>query len=137
MKQNTRRGAPRKKSARAETVDDYLAAVPADARAALTRLRKTVKAAAPNATEVISYRIPMYRHQGPLVSFAAFTDHCSFFIMSPAVTRRHAADLKEYTLGKATIQFPASQPLPATLVTKLVKARIVENETRRKKRKSA
>ena len=67
--------APRKK---AESVDAYLASVPADARAALLKLRKTIRAAAPKATEGISYQVPTFKHHGGLVAYAAFPDHCSF-----------------------------------------------------------
>ena len=119
-----------KRSARAETVDGYLAAVPEDARAALAKLRKTIKAAAPKATEVISYQIPTFKHEGMLVAFAAFEGHCGFYIMSPKVLSAYAAELKGYELNKASIRFPANKPLPAALVTKLVKARIAENEAR-------
>jgi len=103
--------------------------VPEDARAALEKLRRTIQAAAPEATETISYQIPTYKHQGPLVAFAAFKDHCGFYIMSPNVMRAHAAELKGYEVGKASIRFPANKPLPAALIMKLVKARIAENET--------
>jgi len=123
-----------KRTARAETVDGYLATLPEDARVALTRLRKTIKAAAPKATEVISYQIPAFKHQGMLVAFAAFEGHCGFYIMSEKVLRAHTAELKEYELNKASIRFPASKPLPAGLVTKLVKARIEENEARHRKK---
>jgi uncharacterized protein YdhG (YjbR/CyaY superfamily) len=116
-----------KRSAPAASVDDYLAAVPEDARAALEKLRKTIKAAAPGATEVISYQIPAYKYHGLLVGFAAFKDHCTFHVMSPGLIRAHAAELKGYDLGKGSIRFPADKPLPAALVTKLVKARIAEN----------
>jgi uncharacterized protein YdhG (YjbR/CyaY superfamily) len=119
---------PAKKRTRPQTVDDYLAGLPADARAALGKLRKTIQTAAPDATEIISYQIPTYRHYGPLVAFAAFKDHCGFYVMSPKVMRAHAAELEGYEVGKATIRFPATKPLPAALVTKLVKARIAENE---------
>lgn len=119
------------KIAGAATIDDYLAAVPEDARAALAKLRKTIKAAAPMATEVISYQIPAYKHHGLLVGFAASRDHCTFHIMSTEVTRAHAAELKDYKLGKASIRFAPNKPLPAALVTKLVKARIAENESGR------
>jgi len=115
----------------ARDVDDYLAALPEDARAALEKLRKTIKAAAPKATEVISYQIPAYKHQGLLVGFAALKGHCTFHIMSVEVTRAHADDLKGYKLGKASIRFAPDKPLPAALVTKLVKARIAENEAGR------
>ena len=119
-----------KRTPRAETVDGYLATLPEDARAALEKLRKTIKAAAPNATEVISYQIPTFKHQGMLVAFAAFEGHCGFYIISEKVLQNHAAELKEYELNKASIRFPASKPLPAALVTKLVKARVAENEAR-------
>ena len=131
MRKVTPGAKPAKKSALAETVDDYLAAVPEDARAALAKLRKTIKAAAPKATEVISYQIPAYKHHGLLVGFAALKDHCTFHIMSTEVTRAHAAELKDYKLGKASIRFAPDKPLPAALVTKLVKARIAENESGR------
>jgi uncharacterized protein YdhG (YjbR/CyaY superfamily) len=117
-----------KKRTPPKSIDDYLAALPEDARAALANLRKTIKAAAPKATEVISYQIPAFKHHGLLVSFAAFKNHCSFYPMSPDVMRAHAADLKGYDISKGTIHFPADRPLPAALVRKLVKARIAENE---------
>ena len=112
-------------------VDDYLAALPEDVRAALAKLRKTIKAAAPKATEVISYQIPAYKHHGLLVGFAALKDHCTFHIMSVEVTRAHAAELKGYKLGKASIRFAPDKPPPTALVSKLVKARIAENEAGR------
>jgi uncharacterized protein YdhG (YjbR/CyaY superfamily) len=112
----------------ARDVDEYLAAVPAEAWAALEKLRKTIKAAAPAATETISYQIPAYKYHGPLVSFAAFPGHCSFFVQSPSVMEAHRDELEPYDTSKGTIRFPASKPLPAALVKKLVKARIKENE---------
>ena len=131
MKKVTSSAKPAKRMARAETVDDYLAAVPEDVRAALAKLRKTIKAAAPKANEVISYQIPAYKHHGLLVGFAASKDHCTFHIMSVKVTSAHAAELKGYKLGKASIRFAPDKPLPAALVTKLTKARIAENESGR------
>ena len=68
-----------KLGAKPQTVDDYLAALPEEARATLEKIRKTIKAAAPKATEVISYQVPMYKHHGMLLGFAAFKDHCSLF----------------------------------------------------------
>jgi uncharacterized protein YdhG (YjbR/CyaY superfamily) len=109
-------------------VDRYLAGVPADARAALVKLRKIIKATAPKATEVISYRIPTFRLDGALVGYAAFPDHCSFFVMSTNVMRAHAAELERYPIGKGSIRFTPDRPLPAALVRKLVKARIAENK---------
>ena len=131
MKKVTPGAKPAKKISEAESIDAYLAAVPEDARAALAKLRKVIKAAAPKATELISYRIPAYRHQGLLVGFASSKGLCTFHIMSTEVTRAHAADLKGYKIGKASIRFAPDRPLPAALVTKLVKARIAENESGR------
>jgi uncharacterized protein YdhG (YjbR/CyaY superfamily) len=112
----------------AKDADAFLAKVPADKRAALAKLRKTIKAAAPKATELINYGVPMFRLDGKnLVSYAAAENHCSFYVQSPAVMRAFAAELKEYKQGKGSIQFAADKPLPAALVTKLVKARIAEN----------
>ena len=129
MRKGTPDAKPAMKSAPAETVDDYIAALPEGTRAALAKLRKTIKAAAPEAAEVISYQIPLYKHHGHLVAFKAAEDHCVFVVMSPALLRKHAAQLKGYKLGKASISFAANNPLPAALVTKLVKARIAENES--------
>jgi uncharacterized protein YdhG (YjbR/CyaY superfamily) len=118
------------KGAPAKDIDAYLATVPEDARAALEKLRGMIRSAAPQATEAISYRIPTFKHQGPLVGFAAFKDHCSLYVMSPKVMREHAAELKSYAVATGTIRFPANKPLPAALVKRLVKARIAENERR-------
>lgn len=118
-----------KPGATPQTVDAYLAALPEEARATLEKLRKTIKAAAPKATEVISYQIPMYKHHGMLVGFAAFKNHCSFFPGAKAVAT-HKDELKAYKTSKGTIQFPIGKPLPAALVKKIVKTRIAENEKR-------
>ena len=121
------------KSARVETVDDYLASVPKEARATLEKIRKTIKAAAPRATEVISYQMPMYKQNGMLVGFAAFKNHCSLFPGSKAIAT-HKDELKAYGTSKGTIRFPIGKPLPAALVKKLVKTRIAENEKRAAKK---
>jgi len=122
------------KSAPARDVDEYLAGVPKEARTTLEKLRKTIKAAAPMASEVISYQMPMYKHHGMVVGFAAFKDHCSIFPGS-AVMDAHKKELKDYDTSKGTIRFPANKPLPAALVKKLVKARIKENEARANRKK--
>ncbi len=129
----TRKGGGKRKPL-AGDVEGYLAAIPKDARAALEELRRAILAAAPGASEVISYQIPAFKYEGKLlVSFAAFEKHCSFFLMSTDVMRTHAADLEGYALGKGSIRFTADKPLPAALVKKLVKARIAENEKGRKR----
>ena len=124
----------RSTSVKPESVDDYLAALPDDKQAALARLRKLVQAAAPKAVEVISYQIPVYKYHGMLVGFAAFKNHCSFFVMSQSVMKAHAEEIEKYGGAETTIHFAADKPLPMALVKKLVKARILENEANAKKK---
>jgi len=100
------------KSAPARNVDEYLASVPEEARATLVKLRRTIKAAAPMASEGISYQMPMYKHHGMVVGFAAFKDHCSIFPGS-AVMDAYKEELSRYDTSKGTIRFPADKPLPA------------------------
>ncbi len=116
-----------KKGATPQTVDEYLAALPEEARDTLEKIRKTIKAAAPKATEGISYQVPMYKHHGMLVGFAAFKDHCSLFPGTKAIAA-YKDELKAYKTSKGTIRFPIGKPLPAALVKKLVKTQIAENE---------
>jgi uncharacterized protein YdhG (YjbR/CyaY superfamily) len=111
----------------ASTIDEYLAAVPADARSALQTVRDQIRAAAPGAEETISYRIPTFRLQGPLVGFAAFRDHCSFFVMSTTAMDAHRDALSRYDTSKGTVRFAPERPLPASLVKKLVRTRTAEN----------
>jgi uncharacterized protein YdhG (YjbR/CyaY superfamily) len=120
-------------AAPAKDIDAYLAKVPADTRAALERLRRTIRAAAPKANECISYGMPAYKHHGLLVFFAAFKKHCSFF-PGAAVIKNYEDELKGYGTSKGTIRFPIDNPLPAALVTKMVKARVRENEARMRAR---
>ncbi len=111
-------------------VDAYLEKVPPDMRKALESLRKTIRAAAPDAEETISYQMPAFRHHGNLLYYAAFSDHCSLFIGSVLTQRRFAAELKPFAAGKGTVHFTPEHPLPAALVTRIVKARVAENEAR-------
>jgi uncharacterized protein YdhG (YjbR/CyaY superfamily) len=113
------------------SVEDYLAALPEEQRAALEKLRKTIRAAAPEATETISYQMPAFKDQGRfLVSYAAFKNHCSLFPASNAVMEALGEELKPYFSGKGTLRFTADKPIPAALVKKIVKARIEENAAR-------
>ena len=109
-------------------VEEYLAGVPEGPRAALETLRATIKAAAPEATEAISYQMPAFKDRGRfLVSYAAFKHHCSLFPASEAVIEACGAQLEPYRSGKGTIRFTVGRPLPAALVEKIVKARLAEN----------
>jgi uncharacterized protein YdhG (YjbR/CyaY superfamily) len=116
------------------SVEAYLAALPEEQRAALEDLRATIRAAAPDATEVISYGMPAFKAHGrSLVGYAAFKDHCSLFPMNSALIARFADDLKPYSTSKGTIRFTVDRPLPKALVRKLVRARLAENEARRRR----
>jgi len=116
---------------KAGTIDEYLAALSEDKRAALEKLRKTIKAAAPKAEECISYQLPAFRLEGKmLVAFGATASHCAFYPMSSSTIKAHQDELKGYDTSKGTIRFQPDHPLPAALVRKLVKARIAENANR-------
>ena len=99
-----------------KTIDEYLAALCDDTRAALEKLRKTIKAAAPNA-----------------VAFGATANHCAFYLMSSSTVEAHKDELKNYDTSKGTIRFQADKPLPGALVRKLVQARIAERTGRSRK----
>ena len=110
------------------TIDEYLEKVKADQRATLEKLRKTIVAAAPGVEECISYGIPAFRLNGrSLVFFGAWTNHCSFYPGSSKTLKKLQGDLKGFQITKGTIRFSHDNPLPLTLVKKLVKARIAEN----------
>ena len=120
-------------AAKPKTIDEYLATLSDDKRAALEKLRKTIKRIVPKAEECISYQMPAFRLDGKvLVYFAAATDHCSFFPTSYPI-EAYKDELKNYDISKGTIRFQADKPLPVALVRKLVKARIAQIAGRRGK----
>ena len=110
-----------------KTIDEYLAALSDDKRAALEKLRKTIRAVAPTAEECISYQLPAFRQRRMLVGFGATENHCAFYLMSSVTVEAHKEELKAYDTSKGTIRFQPDKPLPAALVRKLVMARIKEN----------
>jgi uncharacterized protein YdhG (YjbR/CyaY superfamily) len=113
-------------SAKPQTIDEYLAPLSNEKRAALEKLRRAIKSAAPKAEECISYQIPGFRLGGRLlVTFGAAANHCSFYPEAFPV-EAHKDELKAYDTSKGTIRFQTDSPLPATLVRKLVKTRIAE-----------
>ena len=117
--------------AAAASVEAYLAACPEDARAAPKHLRAMIKAAAPEATETISYQMPAFRAHGRiLVWIGAFRDHGSLFPGSIALIEELRDELVGYRFAKGTIQFRPDKPLPAAVVEKIVKARLTENAAR-------
>lgn len=117
--------------AKPQTIDAYLASLSGEKRATLEKLRKDIKAAAPGAEECISYQIPAFRLDGKvLVWFGASSNHCSFYPGAHPIDLYQDA-LRAYETSKGTIRFPIDRPLPASLVRRLVKARIAEDGRKR------
>ena len=113
-------------------IDATLAGLPDDQRAALEALRRQIAAAAPEATEAISYGAPAYRYHGrPLVSYGAAKAHCSLFPMSPAVLAAHLHDLGDYDTAKGTVRFRPAHPIPPAVVAAIVRDRMAEIDARR------
>ncbi|HET6931827.1 MAG TPA: DUF1801 domain-containing protein [Candidatus Acidoferrum sp.] len=115
-----------KPSATPKTIDAYLARVPEPAHTTLQKVRAAIRSSLPPvATETISYKIPAFRHGEVVIWFAAFAGHCSLF-PTGRIIEMFKADLKPYTISKGTIQFPTNKPLPASLIKKMVKARLAQ-----------
>jgi uncharacterized protein YdhG (YjbR/CyaY superfamily) len=122
--------------AKTKTIDDYLAALSDDQRMALEKLRKTIRAVAPEAEECISYGLAAFRLNGRmLVAFGATANHCAFFPMSDTTVAAHKSELARYDTSKGTIRFQPAKPLPVMLVRKLVRTRIAENADKVKGKK--
>lgn len=119
---------------KANNVDEYITGFPKEIQLLLQTVRATIKKAAPQAEEMISYQMPAYKYHGMLVFFAAFKNHIGFY----ATPTGHAAFKKElsaYKQGKGSIQFPHDQPLPLSLISKIVKYRVNENSIKTKAKK--
>jgi uncharacterized protein YdhG (YjbR/CyaY superfamily) len=118
------------------TVEDYFAGVPEPARVALHKLRSAIRAVVPaDATEVISYKIPAFKHSGILLWYAAFSNHCSLF-PTASVIKAFEHELKGFSASKGTVHFPLDKPLPVALIKKMVKLRVAESESKRSKKRS-
>ncbi len=112
----------------AKTIDEYLATLSADKRAALEKLRRTIRTIVPKAEECISYGLAAFRLDGkPIAGFGASKNHCTYFPMSGSTVTALKKELKGYDTSKGAIRFQANKPLPVALVRKLIKARIAEN----------
>jgi uncharacterized protein YdhG (YjbR/CyaY superfamily) len=108
------------------SVDDYLSLCPGDIRLKLEALRAAIQKAAPQAKEVISYKMPAYRQHGILVYFAAHKNHIGFYPTSSGVLA-FQKELASYKVSKGAIQFALDKPLPLTLVARIVKFRVKED----------
>ena len=109
-----------------KTVDEYLSSQPANTKSLLKELRKTIKKAAPEAEEVISYNMPAFKLNGVLVWYAAYREHIGFY-PKPSALVAFVKELSPYEGSKGTVRFSIDQPLPLGLVSKIVKFRVKEN----------
>lgn len=111
------------------TVDEYFAAFPAEAKNLLKQMRKIIKEAAPQAQELISYNMPAFKQDGALVYYAAYKNHIGFYPTASGI-KNFQKELSGYEPSKGAIRFPIDQPLPVTLIKKIVKFRVTENKAR-------
>jgi uncharacterized protein YdhG (YjbR/CyaY superfamily) len=116
-------------SVKFKTVDEYLSTFPSSTKKMLLQLRETIRKAAPQAEEIISYNMPAYKQQGALVYFAGYKGHVGFYPVSSAI-REFEKELSVYEGSKGTVRFPLDKPLPLKLITRMVKYRIKENKAR-------
>lgn len=119
------------------TIDAYIAGLSPPFRDAIAHLRQTIRAAAPEAEEIITYAMPGIGFHGPLVSYCAFKKHCSLFPMGNAVFTGMADEIAPWRTSKGTLQFPPGALPPDELIARIVKARIAENLAKAEARKAA
>lgn len=115
------------KTAAPANVDAYIKQFPKNVQEALQQLRNTIRAAAPKAEEVISYKMPGYKFHGMLVYFAGYKNHIGFYA-APTGHEAFKKELSVYKTGKGSVQFPLDQRLPLKLVTQIVKFRVAQNK---------
>jgi uncharacterized protein YdhG (YjbR/CyaY superfamily) len=111
------------------TIDDYIAAFPADVQALLQAVRATIHAAAPDAEERISYGMPAFAQEGALVYFAALKNHIGLYPTSSGIAA-FQQEISAYESSKGAVKFPKDQPMPLDLITKIVQYRVSENLNR-------
>jgi len=116
-------------------VGEYIAAQPKDVQAILNKLRSTIKSVAPDAEEIISYQMPAYKQNGMLVFFAGYKKHIGFYPTASGI-ENFKNEIARYKWSKGAIQFPLNKPLPVTLIKKIVKFKLKENEEKAGLKKS-
>jgi uncharacterized protein YdhG (YjbR/CyaY superfamily) len=114
------------KMSKPNDIEDYIAGFPASTQTILKQIRSTIKKAAPNAEEVISYGMPAYKLNGMLVFFAGYKNHIGFYA-TPNGHKAFKKELSVYKQGKGSVQFPIDEPMPLGLIIKIVKYRVKEN----------
>ena len=118
-----------------ETIDEYIASFPEEVGERLRAIRQVVREEAPEAGETIKYRMPTFTLNGNLVHFAAFQNHIGFY-PTPSAMEAFEKELSAYKMGKGSVQFPLDQPLPLSLIRRMVRSRVEENRAKRKKKSS-
>lgn|SRR5574341_705735 len=116
-----------------KTIDEYMGIFPKNVQKILQQLRQTIRKAAPQAEEAISYQIPTFKLNGNLVHFAAWKNHIGFYPTSTGITA-FKKELSLYQGAKGSVQFPISEPLPLSLISRIVKFRVKENVSGKKKK---
>ena len=116
------------------TIDSYIAGFPEDVQLRLEKLRATIRKAAPEVEEAISYQMPTFKFHGNLVHFAAFKSHIGFY-PAPSGIETFKNELSKYKYAKGSVQFPLDQPMPLELVSKIVKFRVEENQAKARAKK--
>ncbi|HEX5168398.1 MAG TPA: DUF1801 domain-containing protein [Cyclobacteriaceae bacterium] len=114
----------------ARSVDEYIAMQDDGYRAMLKKMRSTIMAVVPKAEESISYMIPAFKYIYMLVGIGVNKKYCSFYTMSPSLVKAMKDDLKDVKVSGATLHFDPGEKLPVTLIKKIVKARVIENQER-------
>jgi uncharacterized protein YdhG (YjbR/CyaY superfamily) len=117
-------------------VDDYIAKAPKEVQAKLKELREAIRKTAPDAQERISYGMPYYDYKGRLAYFAIFKKHIGLYI-PPPIIEKFKSELEDYVTAEATIRLPIDKPLPITLIKKLIKAKMKDNENKEEKKNLA
>lgn len=115
----------------AETIDAYIAEFPPEQQKIMQQVRQTIRAAAPEATEAMSYGMPTFKLAGNLVHFAAWKTHLGFY-PAPSALVQFSKELSGYTGSKGAVQFPYDQPMPLDLITRMTKFRVQENLAKQK-----
>jgi uncharacterized protein YdhG (YjbR/CyaY superfamily) len=116
----------RDQAARFHSIDEYIATFPEDVQVILRDMRATIRAAAPDAEERISYQMPAFALNGILVYFAAFKNHIGFYPTSSGI-EAFRQELSAYEGSKGAVRFPIGEPLPKDLITRIVRYRVAEN----------
>ena len=117
------------------SVTDYLNVLPDNVYTALENIRQIIKYLVPGAEETISYQVPSYKYKGLLVGFGAAKNHCSFFVMSSTLLKDFKDEIKDFETSTGTIRFSPDKPIPNDLITKIVMARLAENEAKQRRSK--